>query len=495
MVPAQGELKLNDKEVFQYKLASNPKAAVHVGWLLSMAYLSKEIIPNINEQYQNGTKEFLIMGHSQGGGIAFLLTSYVYNLQQLGQLPKDIRFKTYCSAGPKPGNLYYAYEYEAMTQGGWAYNVVNAADWVPEMPMSIQTLKDFNNVNPFTNAKVLIKKQKFPKNLVLNHIYNQLDKSTKIAQKNYEKYLGEMTSKIIKKNINGFSPPLYYSSNHYVRTGATIVLTPSDEYLKQFPDDPTKLFPHHFHAQYLLLLNQLPEANSINNISGVIYTPSPKEIKKAEANTKAITPKKVFLHNMFGIQVPEFSALNSELANNGFMKLDKVNFSRGGGFYTIFPKAHIATLFNYSTYSANKTEGNDTNAVRGTTVGTSLGLVLLNKPKFQLIPFGGIVYSWFGARLSKNNTTNQTFNGYLGSGLNQQHIATQGYTANVGLHVATTPFVNMKFGKNLNFGLRAGYFIPMNKTTKWTTNNIKLEGGPSINSQGFYCNFIVGIAL
>ena len=495
MVPAKGELKLNDKEVFPYQLATNPKAAVHVGWLISMAYLSKEIVPKINELYQNGTKEFLIMGHSQGGAISFLLTSYLYNLQQSGQLPKDIRFKTYCSAGPKPGNLYYAYEYEAMTQGGWAYNVVNSSDWVPEMPISIQTLKDFNNVNPFTNAKVLIKKQKFPANLVLKHVYNKLDKPTKQAQRNYEKFLGEMTSKIIKKNINGFSPPLYYSSNHYVRTGATIVLLPNDAYFKQFPDDSTKLFPHHFHAQYLLLLSQLPEFNNSNNIANVIYTPSTEEIKKAKANTKVITPKRVFIHSMLGIQAPEFSALNIDLENNGFMKLENVYFARGGGFYTIFPKAHIATLFNYSTYSATKTEGNNTNSIRSTTVGTSLGVVLLNKPKFHFIPFGGIVYSWFGVRLSKHNNANQTFNNYLGSGLNQQHIATEGFTGNVGLHIGTTPFINKKFGKSLTFGLRTGYYIPLNKTTKWTTNGFNLQGGPAINAQGFYCTFIFGLAL
>lgn len=256
MVPAKGELKLNDKDVFQYQLATDPKAAVHVGWLLSMAYLSKEIVPQINEQYQKGTKEFLIMGHSQGGAISYLLTSYLYNLQVNSQLPKDIRFKTYCSAAPKPGNLYYAYEYEAMTQAGWAYNVVNAVDWVPEMPISIQTLNDFNEVNPFTNAKVLIKKQKFPKNLVLKHIYNKLDKPTKRAQKNYEKYLGKHASKIIKQNIKDFTPPIFYSSNHYVRTGATIVLKPNEDYFKQFPNDHKQLFLHHLHTQYLFLLEQ-----------------------------------------------------------------------------------------------------------------------------------------------------------------------------------------------------------------------------------------------
>jgi len=495
MVPAKGELKLNDIEIFQYQLASNPKAAVHVGWLLSMAYLSKEIVPKINELYQKGTKEFVITGHSQGGAISFLLTSYLYNLQQLNQLPKDIRFKTYCSAAPKPGNLYYAYEYEAMTQGGWAFNVVNSADWVPEMPISIQTLKDFNNVNPFTHAKVLIKKQKFPTNLALRYIYNQLDKPTKKAQENYEKFFGEMTSKIIKKNISGFSPPLYYSSNHYVRTGVTIVLLPDDEYFKQYPDDPTKPFPHHWHAQYLLLLDQLPDLNAENNVTNIIYTPSTEEVKKATQNIKQIAPKRAFIHSMLGFQVPEFAALNTELANNGFMELGNIYFSRGGGFYTVFPKSHIATLFNYTTFSSNKTEGSSTNSLRGTTVGTSLGIVLLNKPKYQLIPFGGIVYSWFGVRLSKNNNTNQTFNNYLSSGLNQQHIATEGFTGNLGLHFATTPFANKKFGRNLNFGIRSGYHIPIDKPTKWITNGISLQGGPNINPQGFYCNFIFGLAL
>ncbi len=95
------------------------------------------------------------------------------------KIPNDIRFKTYCSAGPKPGNLYFAYDYENITAGGWAYNVVNSADWVPDVPFTVQTVDDFTAVNPFTNAKTMIKKQKFPKNLVLKHIYNQLSKPSK----------------------------------------------------------------------------------------------------------------------------------------------------------------------------------------------------------------------------------------------------------------------------------------------------------------------------
>lgn len=71
MVPAKGEIKLNDTEIFRYQLATNPKAAVHIGWLLGMAYLSKEIAPKIDSLCKTGIKEFLIMGHSQGGAISF----------------------------------------------------------------------------------------------------------------------------------------------------------------------------------------------------------------------------------------------------------------------------------------------------------------------------------------------------------------------------------------------------------------------------------------
>lgn len=123
--------------------------------------------------------------------------------------------------------------------------------------------------------------------------------------------------------------------------------------------------------------------------------------------------KKVFIHNQFSIQIPDFSNLNTELSSSGFMNLNKIYFSRGGGFYTIFPNARLVTLFNYSTYSANMNTGNFTNSIRGTAVGTSLGISIFKKTNIQLIPFGGIIYSWFGARLSNNNTPNQTFSSYF----------------------------------------------------------------------------------
>jgi len=257
MVPANGELQLSKTETFKYELSTNPRAAVHVGWLACTGFLSKDILPKLDSIYKKGTKDILIMGHSQGAAIAFLLTAYLYHLQIKNALPTNIRFKTYCSAGPKPGNIFFAYDYAALTQNGWGYNVVNSADWVPQSPISIQALPDFNITNPFTNAKPMIKKLPFPKDLAILYGYNRLDKSTRKATKKYRKYLGTMMGKMIKKNIPGFSPPVYDKSMDYVSAGNTIVLLADEAYYKIYPDSDTNMFAHHFHNQYLYLLEKL----------------------------------------------------------------------------------------------------------------------------------------------------------------------------------------------------------------------------------------------
>ncbi|MPR35894.1 META domain-containing protein [Cytophagaceae bacterium SJW1-29] len=272
MVPAKGELTLGEKDTFPYELATNPAAAVHVGWLVSMAILSRDIRPKLDSCYRTGIHDFILMGHSQGGAINYLLTAYLYNLQKKGELPADLRFKTYCSAGPKPGNLYFAYDYEAATQAGWAYNVVNSADWVPEVPLSIQTLDDFNVTNPFVGAKGIIKKQKFPNRVALKYVYNRLSKPSRRAQKNYQKYLGNIASGLVQKNIAGYTPSEYYNSNNYVRTGNTIVLLADADYYQKFPDSAEKVFTHHFHPPYLYLAQKL-DLNNTNSETGNAPTP------------------------------------------------------------------------------------------------------------------------------------------------------------------------------------------------------------------------------
>lgn len=271
MVPAKGELTLGENDTFPYELTTNPAAAVHVGWLVSMAILSRDIRPRIDSCYQAGIRDFILMGHSQGGAIDYLLTAYLYSLQKKGELPADIRFKTYCSAGPKPGNLYFAYDYEAMTQGGWAFNVVNSADWVPEVPLTVQTLSDFNVTNPFVGARGIIKKQKLPQRVALKYVYNRLSKPSLRAQKNYQKYLGNLAAGVVQKNIAGYTPSDYVNTNNYVRTGTTIVLLADAAYYAKYPDSSEKIFAHHFHPPYLYLAQKL-DMNSKNTETATAAT-------------------------------------------------------------------------------------------------------------------------------------------------------------------------------------------------------------------------------
>jgi len=260
MVPAKGVLQLDSNFNFNYNLSNNPNAAVHVGWLVAMGFMSPTIVHKIDSCYNEGIKDFILTGHSQGGGITFLLTSYLENLQAEHKIPSDIRFKTYCSAGPKPGNLFYAYDYENNTKGGWAFNVINTADWVPEVPFTVQTISDFPKVNPFRDAKAMIKKQKFPKNIALKHAYNKLSKPSNKAQRNYEKYLGEIVAKAVKKKLPNFSAPEYYKSNYYVRTGTTVILQPDEAYFKIYNSDSNpSIWLHHLPQPYVYLAEKLKE--------------------------------------------------------------------------------------------------------------------------------------------------------------------------------------------------------------------------------------------
>lgn len=255
MIPATGSLHLNDSTTFHYKFAADEKATVHTGWSIAVASLAPTIEAQLKQYYAQGVKQFIIMGHSQGAAIAFLLRSYLYYKTQSNALPADLVFKTYCSAAPKPGNLYYAYDYEYLNREGWSYTVVNALDWVPETPFSIQQVTDVNNLNPFAGIDAVLKKQKFFVRAYMRHVYNRLRKRTGKAQKTYTKYLGTKLFKIVRKTLPQLREPRYAPTMNYMRAGVPIVLQPTDAYLQKFKaGNPHGVFYHHYFEAYRSLI-------------------------------------------------------------------------------------------------------------------------------------------------------------------------------------------------------------------------------------------------
>jgi len=256
MVPATGQLQINDSTVFQYQLAADEKAHVHVGWLTGLAHLAPSITAQIKIAYQKGIHQFIIMGHSQGGALATLTRSYLFYLSQKGELPNDIIYKTYCSAAPKVGNLYYAYDFDFITRNGWGFTVLNAADWVPETLFSVQTTADFNPLNPFVHINAQLNKQPLLARWFIKYKYNRMKNGVRHAQRRFERNLGGMVFKFVKKTLPQMREPVYVHDNNYQRAGTPIVLQPDAAYYKLYPNQGNNIFQHHLFAPYYLLANQ-----------------------------------------------------------------------------------------------------------------------------------------------------------------------------------------------------------------------------------------------
>jgi len=258
-IPAQGTLHISTDRIWDYKLATHPQAAVHAGYVFSTLFLLQDIIPVIDSFYKVGIRDFIVTGHSQGGGLTYMVSASLLQLQKQGQLPSDIRFKVYTSASPKPGNLYFAYDYENLVGAGWSHHIVSMEDWVPQTPFTVQTIEDLPTVNPLVLYNKLLDQQSFIKRIFINRIYKRItDPSIKSVER-YQKYLGEIISKQIQKHYPEFIIPEFAHSNEYVRTGHQVVLAPQDSaYYKEFDihQDTTKFMLHHSTVAYYYLLAQ-----------------------------------------------------------------------------------------------------------------------------------------------------------------------------------------------------------------------------------------------
>lgn len=257
-VPAKGSLHIDTNFIFDYDLADHPQAAVHVGYLLSAAFLARDMLPKIDSCYKAGIRDFIVAGHSQGGGISYMLGAHFLNLQRNGILPADIRLKIYTSASPKPGNLYFAYDFEHQTAAGWHFNITNTEDWVPQTPFTVQTEADLPVVNPAPMLENTIRKQSFFKRLVFKTVYRKATKPSKKAVQRYHKYLGKFTAKNIKKQFPNFIEPPYATGNDYVRAGAQVVLYPDRSYMEKFkvPENNKDMMFHHSLPPYYYLLER-----------------------------------------------------------------------------------------------------------------------------------------------------------------------------------------------------------------------------------------------
>jgi len=250
IVAAKGKLKMSDSKWFEYKLAEFPGAGVHLGILLALGHISDELIEQVKKQYSDGIRDFVILGHSQGSGIAFLATSYIKYLQKDGKLPQDFRIKTYCIAAPKTGNLQYAYDYEKITQGGWAMSVNNVIDWVPCIGITMQAASDFPKVSPFHDLKAFFTDASYKPGPNFDEAAAKYLSVVPNASEELGKIIHEYVYPKVINAMPGYVEPELMKTADFERSGLNIPMVPNDEYFKHFPNDPTKFQVWENHSVY-----------------------------------------------------------------------------------------------------------------------------------------------------------------------------------------------------------------------------------------------------
>ena len=214
----------------------------------------------------------------------------------------------------------------------------------------------------------------------------------------------------------------------------------------------------------------------------------------AQSTPKVPAGKRVFLNSVLGLASPGLSDLNATLSKAGFLPLSGVYFARGAGLFTLFPKVRLATLVNFSSYSGTATDQTRSSWVRGSTAGTSLGYLVRNTDRLQVIPYAGLAYSWFGTRLVKMAPVNTTFDGYISGPSDQQYVGNEQWVGNLGIHLAKPGLGGGALTQKILIGLRAGYLFPLVQPA-WKTNGVALSGGPTANTGGVYLHLILGSAL
>ena len=253
MLPASGTLKQPNKSDFNFTLSSRKDAAVHAGWLIGTAYLAPDITRELKDIQDQGYRNFIITGHSQGGVLSMLMTSYLHYQDAWFE---GSTWKNYASAPPKPGNQAFAYDFDFITRGGKAFRVVNSQDWVPESPVSVQTLDDMNETSPLRNADQLFDEIGFVKRVFIKRLYYGLNNKLRNARDKLIKNVGKRVFRYIKQELPGIPEPKLIQSQFFVTCGVPIILAKAvgyDEYLSTLNRDGA--FTHHMFKTYWYLIN------------------------------------------------------------------------------------------------------------------------------------------------------------------------------------------------------------------------------------------------
>jgi hypothetical protein len=218
MVPAQGLIKISGED-FNYCFAKDTAAAVHSGYALGVAYLSRDLLYHINILNNQGIFDIIITGHSQGGAIANLLRAYLENLSHY-EISKKNKFKNYAFAAPMVGNLHFVAEYNARyCANNSSFNIIIPSDPIPNMPFSYN---EGNYINKNLSSIFSNNDSFSAKRLMTDIVFNAFEKKMNRGVKK----MSNAISNHLTKDLGTVEMPVYDQDINYCRIGNKIEISP-----------------------------------------------------------------------------------------------------------------------------------------------------------------------------------------------------------------------------------------------------------------------------
>ncbi|MCB9170264.1 MAG: lipase family protein [Flavobacteriales bacterium] len=218
MIPARGTIDIDGRS-FDYDLADDTAAAVHAGYTLGIGFLADDVVDELLKLHQQGIRDILITGHSQGGALALLMRAYLERSSPM-RLPEDLRFKTYAFANPMVGNAAFVAEYErACARDGSSFSIVNPDDPVPKMPLSYD---DGSLFAPQRIAGMLMGQGPSLKSTARDALFQMFSgKVTGLAQ-----YFSNSITKRITGSVGEVRMPPFRQEMNYARMPGRVELDP-----------------------------------------------------------------------------------------------------------------------------------------------------------------------------------------------------------------------------------------------------------------------------
>jgi len=215
-IAAQDSLIING-DVVGYRFSKRPKAQVHSGYVLGIAYLWKSLYPELLAlKNKSEIRKIIFTGHSQGGALAQLFMAQL----DLDPAFAEVEFISYSFGSPNIGNKAFATDFDKrFTEKSHAYRFVNTDDVVCKLPVVNQ---EFNINAKGVNAS-----------FDLENLNNWMQIGKELLPKKYKSKVDELldsgtflAKEMMREKVGDIVFPPFSTDLIYDETGKVVLLNP-----------------------------------------------------------------------------------------------------------------------------------------------------------------------------------------------------------------------------------------------------------------------------